>query len=148
MNIDNIPIRDFQSFSALINNSTLSMSTVDSQKKEITRICYSAQSGDSIGNNLDEYLSDNSRYFGIFKNEMTSVTFINDFISNNKIRLASETFIYSAYFADMNNEYIAKMDSLGFRRLPDMVSNLTLPVTEEELTKIWAQRDSKEAEEL
>lgn len=148
MAIDNIPIRDFQSFSVLMKDSILSMSTVDNKKNEITKICYSTNSGDSIGYNLDEYLSENSRYFGMFEKEMTQVTFMNDFISNNKIRLASETFIYSAYFADVNNEYIAKMDSLGFRRLPDMVSNLTLPVTEEELTKIWAQRDSKHAEEL
>jgi len=148
MTIEDIPIRDFQSFSVLMKDSILSMSTVDSQKNEIKRTCYSARSEDSIDYNLNEYLTENSRYFGMFKKEMTSVTFINDFISNNKIRLASETFIYSAYFMDVNNEYIAKMDALGFSRLPDMVSNLTLPVTEEELTKLWAQRDSKHTEEI
>lgn len=73
MNIDGVPVRDIHSLRVVTEKGEVGSSFVV-PGEESTMIRYSLWEGDSFcSEELDDYLSDNSKYFGLFQKQMVRV---------------------------------------------------------------------------
>lgn len=144
MTFQDIPIRDLQSFLVLMQDRPLSLSFLDLETKKVKKILYSSRTSSDLSTaDLDEYLSNNAKFFAHFKQNMPEVTIL-EYLVPNRVTLAKESFVYSVYFGEGATEYIAQMDSLGFRRLPDEHSDFVLPLSDIEMMETWAASGTPE----
>jgi hypothetical protein len=139
MNLEGVPVRDFPSFMAIMTEHITSFSIVE-PNKETRFIRYSLVDPNGFTEeDLDEFLSSDSKFFKIFHENMASVTLLEELIPK-KIILAKETFLYSATYESPFDDYISKMDKLGFHRLPDERKVMKSPMTLDELKSLTEEK--------
>lgn len=132
MNIGNIAIRDFHSFRTIITESKTSFSIIEPSKKaRFINYSYVDPDGFSI-EDLNDYLSPDAKFFQFFTEDMALVTMLNEIIPG-KIVLAEERFLYERNYRDPYQDYIDKMDKIGFFRLPDEEKAMSFPISLEEM---------------
>jgi hypothetical protein len=107
-----IPVRDFTSFSLLVDAGSFGMEIPENDETIVHR--YRATSADRFTiSDFDNYLGPDPRYFCTYRPFMTSFTEINRLVDSN-VTLANETYVYEADPQD----WLTHIDSLGFARMP------------------------------
>ena len=135
MTLDDVPVRDFPSFSAILGEHIASFSVID-RHEDATFIRYSLVGKDGFSHeDLDDYLSTNSKYFNMFQKNMIPIGMLEHLIPGN-VTLCRETFTFSEDLDSKMEDRINLMDSLGFQRLPDLKKKIEMPMTVEELQKL------------
>lgn len=132
MNIGNISIRDFHSLRAIITEQKTAFSKIEPLKK-VKFIKYSFVGPDGFNvRDLNDYLSPDSKFFQIYNEDMAFATKLNEIIPD-KIIIAEERFIYQLNYRDPYQDYIDKMDRIGFFRLPDEEKIISFPISLDEM---------------
>ena len=107
-----IPVRDYASLSKLIDDGTVAMTNlIDETGITTARFSLLDESGFS-SDDLDDYLSSESRYFGLYKRFMRPLCRLQ--------RLRNLTFGQDSYvFEVASDEWQQYLEEIGARRLPD-----------------------------
>jgi hypothetical protein len=120
-----IPVRDLSSIAKLTQDGVVSMGIVRNHESVLQRFRLTRK--ERFGaEDLDDYLSDNSRFFKMFSAFMNPVSKV---VRCEGLTIARETYVYEMD----NTEWTAHMDSLGFARLEDEVRKLVRPWTARDL---------------
>lgn len=138
-----IPVRDFASMNKVFSDGTVGMGEMDDKGKMVVRR-FRVTFGELVSQaDLDDYLSQESRYFKVFLPFMGSLTRL-DPMANSRITIGTETYRYAV--AGMDG-WISELEALGFARLPDEIIDIEFPYTAEELQnrKHVDKQDTNEA---
>ena len=107
-----IPVRDYASLSKLLDDGTVAVTNlIDETGITMARFSLVGDTGFS-SEDLDDYLSRESRYFGLYKRFMRPVCRLQ--------RLRNLTLAHDSYLFDFaSDEWQQYMEEIGARRLPD-----------------------------
>lgn len=132
MTIDDIPIRDFHSLNAILSEGQTSFG-IAKPDEQSTLIKYSLVGQNGFTHkDLNDYLSNKSKYFKMFKVNM-KVTSNFDELIPNKLTITEEIHTYSKNSNDEFSDYIQKMDEIGFIRMPDEIKKIEFPKSIEDI---------------
>ena len=107
-----IPVRDYASLSRLLEDGTVGVTIqIDETAVTMARFSLVDESGFS-SEDLDDYLSGESRYFGLYRRFMRPLCRLE--------RLRNLTLAHDSYVFDFaSDEWMQYMEEIGARRLPD-----------------------------
>ena len=125
LHVGDVAIRDLASLNRLLHDGAVGMGQPDGDTFEMHE--FTLREGDQMTSaELTRYLSPESLFHKSFEPFLTKFTRTQRF---GNLVFARETFLYSSSL----EEWIAHMESLGCRRLPDRITKLQLPENLEEL---------------
>jgi len=125
---EGIPVRDYSSFSLMLNDGEISVGRTDHNRAKMARFCIWANDRLS-GADLDDYLSPESRYFSMLQSHMRPVSHMRRL---GNVVLANETFVFAVDFDNME-DWNSHIEAYGFQRLPDEEIDIDMPWTLDEL---------------
>ena len=133
-----IPIRDFSLLSKLLDDGIVGLGTIEGEEATMYRFRLVDQNGFSAAD-LDDYLSNESRYFKTFlpfMHPISQVEVLGDFA------VARETYTYQVEL----KEWLQHMESIGCERQPDEHRKFTPPWSREELLAKLEETEKPSAE--
>lgn len=139
MTYEGIPIRDFSSLAKLTQDGFVGMGNI-SENGELLLHRYRLTKNDKFSrDDLEDYLSPDSRFFKLFKPFLYPVTRI---VRCDAATVARETYVYEVD----TEEWVANVDSLGLPRLADETREWKRPWSGADLLELLKARTGADAE--
>ena len=125
MDFKGIPVRDYSSLSRLVDSGVVDMGSREGDGVAMRRVRVTDDGGFSR-EDLDNYLGATSKFFTAYLAFMNPVSRIERL---GRITLARETYVYEIAL----DEWLAHMEAVGAKRLPDQHQKLSAPARIDEV---------------